>query len=119
MVSPHAGEVIGLQLEAHRELVRFNFAYPLLRIVHLIAPSREVLDVVADFVSDHVGMRKLARRCKSRFQFVKEVQIEIDLLICRAIEGPDGCFGKAARGLRLTGKQYQLRVTILPAGELE
>ena len=60
VVRPHAGEAVGLQLEAHGERVGGRLVGPLLRGVHLVGEAEQVLHVVADLVGDHVGLGEVA-----------------------------------------------------------
>ena len=46
---------------------------------------------MADFVRDDVRLREIARRAKPLRQVTEETQIDVDLVIPRAIERSDSC----------------------------
>ena len=58
LVCPNAGEAVRLQLEPHRELVG-PVRIVLLLLMDLAADARDVLDVVAHLVGDHIGLREV------------------------------------------------------------
>jgi len=41
---------------------------------------------MADFMGDDIGLREIAGRAEARRQFLEELEVEIDLLVERAIE---------------------------------
>ena len=51
---------------------------------------KKILDMVADFMGDHIGLRKLSRRSKSALKLIVEAKVDVNLLVLRTIEGP-GC----------------------------
>ena len=46
-----------------------------------------LLDVVADLVGDHVGLGEVAGRAEALAQLVEEAEVDVDLLVERAVEG--------------------------------
>ena len=57
----------------------------------------EILDVVAIFMRDHIGLRELSRRAELLGKLVEEGQVQIDALVVRAVERPGGRLAFAAR----------------------
>ena len=68
---------------------------------------------MADLVRDHVGLREVTGRAKAITQRAEEVEVEIDLLVLRAIERSRRRAGHPARGLHRRVEQDELRLTIL------
>ena len=60
--------------------------------------AKKVLHVMANFVTDHVGVRKLARRAKLLGHQVEEGQVEINDPVVRTIEGTGRRFALPASG---------------------
>ena len=69
---PHAGEEVGLEFEADRQLVAFDLARPLPGLLDLAGDAEQVLHVVADLVGDDVGLGEIARRAELVVQLVEE-----------------------------------------------
>ena len=85
-VPPDAGEAVGLQLEPHRELVR-ALRVLLLLPVHVVHHAEQVLDVVAELVRDHVGLREVARPPGNGvWSSRKKREVDVDVLVGRAVE---------------------------------
>ena len=79
---PHAGEAVGLQLEAHRTARR-----PLAVLPDLLVEAHDVLHVVAVLVGDHVRLgERAALGAEVRAQLVEEAEVEVDRLVGRAVE---------------------------------
>jgi hypothetical protein len=57
---PYAGETIGLQLDLHLQVIGGDAAALLLDALRPRQDAEQVLHVMADFVGDHIGFRKLA-----------------------------------------------------------
>jgi len=70
--------------------------------------SENILNVVADFVREHVSVRELTGRAEAALQLVVEAEIDIDLLIGRAIKRTGRGFGVAASRLGVIAKQDEL-----------
>src|SRR5262245_58263864 len=106
VMGPYPGKAVGLQLDADLELIGFASVHTLLRLLHLWQDSEQVLHMVADLVSNHVGLRELAAlasdvaAAETLLDILKERGVEIDLLIVRAIEWTHGGRGKPACRLR-------------------
>ena len=69
-VGPHTGQAVCLQLELDRQTVGFAFAGILARAVHLCHRAGQVLHMVADFVGNHIGERRIARRAEFVFHVI-------------------------------------------------
>ena len=67
VVCPNAREEIGLKLKSHRELVGTLFTCTSSGGIYLAHCSKQVLNVMAYFVGDHIGLGKISRRLKSLF----------------------------------------------------
>ena len=60
--------------------------------------------MVADLVRDDVSLREVARRMEAGLQLIKELQIDVDVLIRRAVERPGRCRSKPTTGLAGVGE---------------
>ena len=112
MVCPHAGVAIGLQLAAHRIRLGAGAAAR-----HARSNSADqVLDVVAVFVRDDIGLRELARRAEAIGELVEEREIEIDVAVARAIKRAGGrlAFAAAGRGFSIVDGERGRRETRHP-----
>jgi hypothetical protein len=107
--APDAGETIGLELHLHRQVVLAPRPAPLLR-AHLALDAGEGLDVVADLVREDVGLREIPRRAEAGTQLVVEGEVDVDLLIGRAVEGTHLALSDAAARARRIAKEHELRV---------
>ena len=72
---PHAGHAVRLQLHANRELVRVAGRFLLLPM-DPPADAQKVLDVMADLMSQYVGLREISRCPKASAQLTEEAEIE-------------------------------------------
>src|SRR5512133_3967855 len=82
---PRAREAVRLQLHPDGERVA-RARVALLRGVHALRDAEDVLDVVPDLVRDDVRVRELASRAEARRELPVEAQVDIDLLVERAVE---------------------------------
>ena len=85
-VRPDTRQAVGLQLEAHRQ--RVGAIGPALLPADLLGDAQEVLHVVADLVGEHVGLGEVAGRPEAVLQLVVEAQVDVDLPVLGAVEGP-------------------------------
>src|SRR3954453_2068080 len=114
-VRPDAGEAVGLQLEVDTAALRPGDA-----LANPAHGAEQVLHVVAVLMSNDVGLRKRpAGRAEPGAQLVEETEVEIDVAIWRAVEGPDVRRRVAAAGLDLVGEQARLRRLVGLAGRVE
>ena len=72
----------------------------LLETLHLVGDAEQGLHVMADLVRDHVGLGEVARCLEAVLQLPVEVEVDVDLVIERAIERPHRRLAGAARRLR-------------------
>src|SRR5215218_6045765 len=101
VVRPHAGIAVGLQLRPDRAALG-----PLRVVADPTQNALLVLDVVAVFVRDHVRLRERAvRGAELRLEVVEEVEVDVDLLVARAVERPDLRACVAATGLDGAGEE--------------
>ena len=98
-MSPHAGVTIGLQLDAHRALVRVAAER------RALERAGEILHVMSDLVRQHVGLREIAWRAELLVKIVEEAQIEIDLAIARTVERPGRRARQPARRLNRVAEE--------------
>src|SRR5262245_53401092 len=82
-VTPDTCEAIRLELDTHRLLVR--------GFTRRLQPggANQVLNVVADFVRNHVRLCEVAGRVQALFHQSVETRVDVELLIRRAIEWAD------------------------------
>ena len=57
-----------------------------LGILGFVERPHQVLDVMADFVSDDIGLGEIARRLEAARKLVEKLGVEIDLLVGRAVK---------------------------------
>ena len=70
---------------------------PRLRLLRLVERALEVLDVVADFVGDHIEpAAKSPGAWKRRDKLVEEIRVDVDRLVGRAVERPHRRLAHAA-----------------------
>ncbi len=68
--------------------------------------------MMAKFMGKNISLRELAGRPESSLQLVKETEIDVHLLVGRAIEGARCRLGRATSGRSYVSKQNQLRVPV-------
>ena len=110
-VTPDPGETVGLQFQTDRERVSLG------GVRHLPSPdtsfdAENLLNVMSDFMRDHVRLRELTGGSEALAQFVEEAEIEIHFFVLGTIEGPGRRLGGSAVGIGDVAKQDQLGVTI-------
>src|SRR5438045_1115895 len=67
---------------------------------------------MADLVRDHVGLREVAAGVKALAQLVVEAEVDVDLLVVRAIERTDRFARGSAARARRAAEQHHPRVVI-------
>ena len=117
-VGPHAGVAVGLQLEAHRQVVGL-VGILALELAHLAARAGLVLHVVAHLVRDHVGPGEVAGRAELALHVAVEGQVEVDALVGGAVERTDGGAGVPAAGGHGVAVEHHLGALIALARALE
>ena len=104
-----------MQLHSHLQTIRLGLPHCTLLLLHLWQQSELVLKVVADLVSNHIGLRELAglaadvATTEAPLKVLKEACIEVDLSVVRTIEGTHCGLRKPAAGLCRSGKHDQSR----------
>jgi len=92
MIGPDTSEAIGLKLDPYLNSICFCPIDILLELPYLRQDTQLILDMMSDFVSYHVCLRKLARLCgsiasmKAPLEILEEGRIKVKLLVVRAIE---------------------------------
>ena len=120
MIGPDAGIAVGLQFLAHQQaVVAFHPRTALAGRLHLPGNAEQRLDVMTDLMGDHIGLGEVACSGKAPGHLVEELQVEVDLLIARAVERADRRTGEAAGRVHAAAKQHKGRVAILHAVLLE
>ncbi len=74
--------------------------------------------MVPELVRQHVRLREVPWSAESILQLVEEAEIEVHLLIRRAVERPRGGLREAARRLDGVPEQHRARLAITPAEDL-
>ena len=108
MLAPDAGQAIGLQFELHRQRIGLAWAGAAAGFFDLRGNAELLLNVVTDFMRDDVGLGELARRLETLFQLAEEDEVDINLLVARAVKRPHRRLAGAAGGGRHAGKEDQL-----------
>src|ERR1041385_2407681 len=65
--------------------------------------------MMANFMSDHVSLGKIAWSLEAVAQLTIEIEIDINLVIFRAIEWPGRSLRRPARRLHRAAKEHQFR----------
>ena len=68
--------------------------------------------MMSDLVRDDVGLGEVTGGAEALFEIAVESQVDVDLLIERAIEGTHGRLGKPAVGLHGVGEEHELGVPV-------
>ncbi len=71
--------------------------------------------MVAYLVGDHIGLGEITRGTVAGLEVVEEGEVEVHLLVGRAVERPDGRTGHTAGGIHPVAEQYQGRLPVLGA----
>ena len=79
----------------------------------------QVLHVMPDLVRDDIGLREVAGRAEAPIELAEERQVEVDLLIGRAIERAAGRQRPSRTPTHGVLEQHQHRLAILPPGRRE
>ena len=74
--------------------------------------------MVANFMCNYVRLREFPGRAKAVFEFLKEAEIEVNLLIFWTVEGTDCCLGLSASRWIFVPIKHELGVAIGHAGRL-
>src|SRR5262245_10353632 len=110
---PHAGIEICLQFQAYRKGVCIFLTPLTLRIADTAHRAEQVLNVMSNLMCDYIRNRKITRRTKSRFQFTEKRQVDVELLIGRAIERANCCPGLATCRANAVAEKNKCGLAIL------
>src|SRR4029079_5264330 len=119
VVCPHAGEAVGLQFDADLERIGLALVHALPDRLNLIHDAEKLLHVMADLVRDHIGLGEIARRMETVLQLLVEGQVDIDLLVVRAIKRSHRRDTGAASGADAAAIEPERRVAVALAILLE
>lgn len=111
-VGPNSGVAIGLELDADGDgigHVRIVFD----RLTDFLLGAYDFLHVVANFVSDHVGLGEFAGSAELIFQFVEEAEIEINLFVAGTVKRAGGRLREAASGIDAAAIQNKFCMAII------
>src|SRR4029079_5153603 len=68
--------------------------------------------MMLDFVRDHVGLREVSGRAEALLQVAVEAQVDVDAVVIRAVERPDGRLREAASRPYRIAEQNELRLFV-------
>jgi hypothetical protein len=83
-----------------------------LRLSDLPLDTQEILNVMADLVSQNVGLREIPRGSESALELSIEAEVDVDLLVGGTIERTGRSLCEAASGLNRITEQYEPGVTV-------
>src|SRR6516165_8220120 len=108
---PNSCQAVGLQFHHHRESIA-RLGAALLQLPDLALNPGYFLDVMPHLVREHISLRELSGRAKALLQLIVKTQIDIDLLVGRAIKR--ACCRLCSAAPRCSGiaKEHELRVAI-------
>ena len=120
VVRPHPRVAIRLQFLPHRQAIgAIHRGAAATRLVDLVEHAGQFLHVMADLVRDHVGAGEVAGGMQFVLQLLEERQVQVHLLVARAIERAHRRGGAAAGRVHATAEQVQLGLDIGGAVRLE
>jgi hypothetical protein len=97
-VGPDSGIAIGLEFNAYGDGIG-HFGILLHFLANFLLGADDFLHMMADLVSDYVGLREFAGSAELIFQFVEKAQVEVNLLVAGTIKGAGGGLREAAGGI--------------------
>ena len=90
-VGPHPGKAVGLQFLAYQQAaIALHLPTLLTRSLDLGRDAQQRLHVVPDFVGDHIGLGEFAGCLEALGHFPEEIQVQVHLLVGRAVERAAG-----------------------------
>ncbi len=119
VVGPDSGQEVGLKLEPHREVVGLGAARLLHEPLHLLTDAEQVLDMMAHLVREDVGLSEVPGGSEPPAEHVVEAQVDVHLLVERAVEGADRRARESAGGLDGPREQDEPRLAVGLAHALE
>ena len=96
LLRPDAGEAVGLEFHAHRQRVGIGLGGAHAGLGDLVGDAEQVLHMVANLMRDHIGLGEIARCAELVLHVLVEGEVDVDLLVGRAIERAHGGLGAAA-----------------------
>ena len=108
---PDSRVAIRLQFHFHQQRV-VHSPVSLLHLPHAVFCPRNFLDVMPDFVCQHICLRKFSGRSETLLQLVIKSQVYINFFVFGTVERPSGRLRTTASGLRVIPKQHQFRVPV-------
>ena len=119
LTGPYPCEEIGLELETHRQIVSLSLACSGLSGVNPVGNPQQPLDVMPNLVSDHISLGEITWRAQALFHIAIKREIDIDLLIARAVKRPGRASGHSASRLHPIREKNQCGIAVLLAGLAE
>lgn len=119
VVTPDAGIVVGLQLDADGGAVLVVLVLAGHLAMGLVEGAEEMLHMMAHLVGDDIGAGEVAAGSDGAAHLVEEVEVEVYLLVGRAVEGACRRGGAAAGALYATMEEDELGGTVGEALLLE
>jgi hypothetical protein len=74
-LAPDAGITVRLQLHSYLKSIAFVLPKLALGTIHLGQRPLKILDVMPDFMGDHISLRKIARCAEALLELVEEVRV--------------------------------------------
>src|SRR4051794_7010139 len=108
---PNPGEAISLQFQLHRNAFRRRRILFLV-LMCLLLDADQLLNVVSDFVCQHVSLGKLSRRSESALQLIVKTKIDIHLFVGWTIERSGSRLRHSTGGVDRIAKQNELSVAV-------
>src|SRR6187402_8446 len=113
-MSPDARITVCLQLQPYRQGIPLSWVRSH-SLRHFSLCPQDILHMMPQFMGHNVALRKVACVATDTLQLVPEAQIDIDLLVLRAVEGASGTLGVAASTLDLVTIEHQPGTAIVLA----
>ena len=107
IVAPYAGIVIGQQLQTYADLVGLHLVHLAHLLVCLVECAQEVLHVVTHLVGDDVGIGEVTVGSQLRLHLGEEREVDVQLLVARAIERAHRCAGLSAGTVDAAREEHQ------------
>ena len=119
MIAPEPGKTVRLQFKLHQQGVRLGLAGAALGLPDLVADTQQVLHMVTDLVGNDIGLGKITGRTVPLFKVPEERQVEIHLVVRRAVERTHRSGRHATGGLHGTAEHHPDRFLVIQAAAPE
>ena len=96
-----------MEFHANGEAVGVRFGRLLSKPVHLLPNAKEMLHVMADLMRKDISLGKVSGGAKTSREFIEEGEVQIHLLIGRAVKRADGRRSRSAGRVHRPGKENQ------------